>query len=82
MIKFYENQITCYITIKIPLCPVVLKSLSLVRIFATLYTVPCQATLSIGILQARILEWVARPSSRGGAHAIQWVLIYFMYKTV
>ena len=28
------------------------------------WTVPCQAPLSMGILQARILEWVAMPSSR------------------
>ena len=27
----------------------------------------CQAPLSIGILQARILEWVAMPSSRGSS---------------
>ena len=34
-------------------------------LFATLWTVACQASLSIGILQARLLEWVAMPSSRG-----------------
>ena len=32
---------------------------------ATPWTVACQAPLSMGILQARILERVARPSSRG-----------------
>ena len=32
--------------------------------FATPWTVDCQAPLSMGILQARILEWVAMPSSR------------------
>ena len=37
---------------------------SCVRLLATLWTVACQAPLSMGILQARILEWVARPSSR------------------
>ena len=31
---------------------------------ATLWTVSCQAPLSMGILQARILEWVAIPYSR------------------
>ena len=31
----------------------------------TPWTVACQAPLSMGILQARILEWVAMPSSRG-----------------
>ena len=29
----------------------------------TPWTVACQALLSLGILQARILEWVAMPSS-------------------
>ena len=32
---------------------------------ATPWTVVCQAPLSLGILQARILEWVAMPSFRG-----------------
>ena len=31
----------------------------------TPWTAVCQAPLSMGILQARILEWVAMPSSRG-----------------
>ena len=31
------------------------------------WTVACQAPLSMGILQARILEWVAMPSSRGSS---------------
>ena len=34
-------------------------------LFETPYTVAHQAPLSIGILQAGILEWVAMPSSRG-----------------
>ena len=33
--------------------------------FMTWWTVARQAPLSMGILQARILEWVAMPSSRG-----------------
>ena len=36
-----------------------------VQLFEILWTVAHQAPLSMGILQARILEWVARPSSRG-----------------
>ena len=40
------------------------KWLSHVRLFATPWTVAHQAPLSMGILQARILEWVAMPSSR------------------
>ena len=38
--------------------------LSHVQLCATLWTVVQQALLSMGILQARILEWVAIPSSR------------------
>ena len=41
--------------------------LSRVRLFATLWTVARQAPLSMGILQARILEWVAMLSSRGSS---------------
>ena len=44
------------------------SSLSRVLLFATPRTVGCQASLSMGILQARILEWIAMPSSRGSSH--------------
>ena len=40
-------------------------SLSGVQLFAIPWTITCQAPLSMGILQARILEWVAMSSSRG-----------------
>ena len=40
-------------------------SLSHVQLFATPWTSALQAPLSMGILQARILEWLALPSSRG-----------------
>ena len=33
----------------------------------TPWTVTCLVLLSVGILQARILEWVAMPSSRGSS---------------
>ena len=39
--------------------------LSQVQLFVTPWTVACQVSLSMEILQARILEWVAMPSSRG-----------------
>ena len=39
--------------------------LSRVQLFASPWTVARQAPLSMGILQARILDWVAMPSSRG-----------------
>ena len=38
--------------------------LSRIWIFVTPWTVACQTPLSMGILQKRILEWVAFPSSR------------------
>ena len=43
------------------------KSLSRVRLFVTPWTVARRAPLSMEILQARILEWVAMPSSRGSS---------------
>ena len=41
--------------------------LSHVRLFATPWTVALHAPLSVGILQARILEQIAMPSSRGSS---------------
>ena len=43
----------------------VLSHFSPVGLFANLQTGAHQASLSMGTLQARILEWVAMPSSRG-----------------
>ena len=42
-------------------------SFSCVWLFATLWTAACHALLSMGILQARILEWVPMPSFRGSS---------------
>ena len=41
------------------------QSLSRVQLFATPWIVARQASLSMGILQARILEWPSMPSYRG-----------------
>ena len=41
--------------------------LSCVQLCVTPWTVACQAPLSMGFLQARILEWVAMPNSRGSS---------------
>ena len=41
---------------------------SVVSDSATLCTVVCEDPLSMGILQARILEWVVMPHSRGSCH--------------
>ena len=48
-------------------CACMLSHFSRVQLFATLWTVACQAPLSTGILQARILECVATPSSKGSS---------------
>jgi len=48
-------------------CACMLRHLSSVRLFATLWTVAHQPPLSMGIFQARILEWVAMPSSKGSS---------------
>jgi len=41
----------------------VISRFSHVWLFATLWTIACQTLLSMGILQARIPEWVAMPST-------------------
>ena len=45
----------------------VLSRFSHVQLFETLWTMAHQVPLFTGILQARILEWVAMPSSRGAS---------------
>ena len=45
----------------------ILSRFSHVQIFATPWAVAYQAPLSMELLQARILEWVAMPSSRGSS---------------
>ena len=44
-------------------------SFSRVQLFVIPWTVAHQAPLSMGILQARILEWVAMPSSSGSSQS-------------
>ena len=53
-------------------------SLSCVRLLATPWTVAHQAPLSMGILQARILEWVAMPSSRGSFQPRYWTQVSYI----
>ena len=43
--------------------------LSRVQLFATPWTIACQAPLSMGNLPGRILEWFAMPSSRGSSQS-------------
>ena len=42
------------------------------QLFVTPWTVACQAPLSMGNLQAIILEWVAMPSTRGFFQPRDW----------
>ena len=42
---------------------------------ATPWTVACQTPLSLGILQARLLGWVAMPSSRGPSQPRSWIQV-------
>ena len=52
-----------------PVHACVISHFSRVQLFATPWTVACQAPLSMGILQARILGWLAMPSSSGSSRA-------------
>ena len=54
------------------ICLLRAKLLSHVRLCATLWTVAHQAPWSMGFLQARILEWVAIPFSRGSSWPRDW----------
>ena len=46
-----------------------------VQLFATPWTVAHQAPLSMGILQARTLEWVAMPTSRRFSQPRGWTQV-------
>ena len=48
-------------------CACVLSHFSCSQLFTTLWIVAHQPPLSMGILKARILEWVAMPTSRGSS---------------
>ena len=47
-------------------------------LFVTLWAVAHQAPLSTGSLQARILEWVAMPSSRGSSQSRDWTWVSYV----
>ena len=55
--------------------PIVFCLVSCVQLFMTPRTVTHQAPLSMGILQERILKWVALPSSRGSSQSRDWTQI-------
>ena len=48
-------------------CACVLSRFSHVQLFATLWTVACQAPCPMGFSRQEKLEWVAMPSSRGSS---------------
>ena len=56
-----------------------LSHFSHVQLFATLQTAACQAPLSMGILQARIVEWVAIPFSRGSFQPRDQICVSYIY---
>ena len=53
----------------------VLSCFSRVQLCVNLWTVACQAPLSVGILQARVLEWVVTPSSRIAISLLALVIV-------
>ena len=63
----WKQSWDCFNAGQFPGQQLALKLLSHVQLFATPWAIACQAPLSLGILWARLLEWVARPSSRGSS---------------
>ena len=57
----------------------VLSHFSHVQLCLTLWTVACQAPLSMGILQAGTQEWVAISSSRGSSQALNPCLLCLLH---
>ena len=68
----HNRQIASSLSLSISISPIhtrvcILSHFNCVQLCATLWTVTCQAPPIHGILQARILEWIAMPSSRGSS---------------
>ena len=69
----YLSELVClfssdkYPEVELPGHACMLNHFSHVQLFATLWTIAHQAPLSMGILQASILGWVAISSSRGSS---------------
>ena len=59
----------------------VLSCFSCVCLFAILWIVAHQTPLSIGLVQARVLEWVAIPSSRGSSCPRNWTHVSYVSYT-
>ena len=56
-------------------CTCMLSHFSDAWLFVTPWTVAHQTTVSMEILQARILEWVAMPSPKGSSQSRDWTCI-------
>ena len=67
-LKFFSFEFPCN----------VIKSLRLVWLFGTPWTVVCQNSSVHGILQATILEWVAIPFSRGSSQPKDWTQVSYI----
>ena len=69
LVKFYclYNWFVASLLTSLSLCFITdeVKSFSRVWLFVTPWTVACQAPLSMGLLQATVLEWIAISFSRG-----------------
>ena len=59
-------------------CACVCYHFSHIWLFATPWTVAYQAPLSMVILQARVLEWVAMSSSRGSSWPRDWTWVSYV----
>ena len=59
-----------------------LSHFSHVQPFTTAWTARLPGSSVHGILQTRILEWVARPSSSGSSQPRDWTLLSFMSPTL
>ena len=74
MILFWATQLVVNKTrtrtqiSQVRVCVCVLSHFSCVQLFVTLRTTAHQTPLSTGILQERILEWIAMPFSRDFPH--------------
>ena len=55
-----------------------LSHFSHVWLFVTLWTVACQAPLSMGFSQERILKWMSMPSSRGSSLLRNWTWVSYV----
>ena len=71
--KKSPSTVEVFVTFHVATCACVPRCFSHVQFFPTPGTVARQAPLSMGILQARVLQWVAVPSSsRGSSRPKGW----------